>query len=221
LLARWADASQLPQLERIFVRLAESDKGSSGLTIWLKMTWYPLIYLMYAGGIAAVLAKNFAALFSILHAPVVTQRAYGDKVEPFAVAAIDGANGLSEYFNKLPGHERQYVPRSEYLYKGLQPVVEDLLMPGRGYDLAFDRFEVLLALEYADLTGGDWGPPGRFAWKHRHDRDTSPLRRLQEEAERDGDSWLPLHAGLFGRSRERFAKDFQDIEALLRKLPWL
>ena len=220
LLSRWGDSSQLKLLEKVFIRLAEADKGTSGLAVWMKLGWYPIVYLAYSAGIAAVEARNYEALATMFHASVTTQRAYGYEPKPFVVVVVDGAGDLSEYFKMLPGHDRQYVPVSEYLYKALQPVLEDSLMIGRGYDLFFDRFEVLLALEYADLSDSGWGPPGRFAWKHRHDRDTSPLKRAADDAQREGSTWGPLRAGLFKSSPERLSKDMEIIEDLMRKLRW-
>ena len=54
-------------------------------------------------------------------------------------------------FSQLPGHKRHYVPCSEYLFKLLQPMLDDILFLGRDYEQYFDRFEVLLALVHADL----------------------------------------------------------------------
>ena len=88
------------------------------------------------------------------------------------------------------------MPRSEYLYKALQPTLEDLLMLGRRYETLFDRFEVLLALEYADVSGTRWAPPGRYAWKHRHDGDENHCAGEQHQPGR-----IPHELAAFAQHR--------------------
>ncbi|MCC8955044.1 hypothetical protein H8B02_16830, partial [Bradyrhizobium sp. Pear77] len=53
---------------------------------------------------------------------------------------------IEDWFKKLPGRERQYVPRSEHLHQLIGPLLEDLLFLGQSYDPLFDRFELFLAL---------------------------------------------------------------------------
>ena len=145
-------------------------------------------------------------------------------------AIVHGVEGILEVdrfeaFKKIPGHERHYVPRSEYIFKTIQPKLEDILYLGKSYEDYYDQFEILLALVYADLSpralGRIWGPPGRFAWKQSHRMERSPFNLLFEEAKNNGSDWPPLKAGLFGGSIERFleiAKKYRD--ELLNKLGW-
>src|SRR5207247_11017435 len=126
----------------------------------------------------------------------------------------------------MPAHERHYTPRSEYFFNSLQPLLEDLLFLGRSYESLFDRFEVFLALTFADIRqqarpkGDLWGPPGRFAWKHKRGHGHSPFDELVSEAERSGDNWGPLQAGLFGGSIERFQRTALGYRALLQQISW-
>jgi len=126
-------------------------------------------------------------------------------------------------FKRLPGHERHYVPRSEYLFKLLQPILDDLLFLGRDYERYFDRFEVLLALVHADLekVDGDriWGPVGRFGWKFR-DGVVDPLKEILVEAERQKESWGPLKAGLFGGDYSRFETISSEYSKMIAGLNW-
>jgi hypothetical protein len=136
-------------------------------------------------------------------------------------------NGLNLYdvFKKLPGHERQHVPRSEYLFKLLQPSLDDLFFLGRDYEPMFDRFEIFLALVHAELnyTPGSrvWGPIGRFGWKYSSGRGTNAYTEIIKEANSFKSDWPPLKAGLFSGSIDRFldvSKRFED--ELLKKLTW-
>ena len=121
---------------------------------------------------------------------------------------------------RVPGHERHYVARSEHWRTRQQPLLEDLLFLGRTYDRHFDGFEILLALIYADLTDGAWGPPGRFAWKHSGQIHRSPYVEMMQDAERMGDDWPPLKAGLFGGSAKRFREVAETYKQSLDRLGW-
>ena len=58
---------------------------------------------------------------------------------------------INDTFKRVPSHERNYTPRSEYLYKFLQPQLDDLLFFGKDYERYFDEFEIMLALLHVDL----------------------------------------------------------------------
>jgi len=105
----------------------------------------------------------------------------------------------------LPGYERKHTPQSEYLFDTLRPVLEDLLFLGQSYEEQFDRYEILRALIYADITDGGWAPIGRFGWKHAsRTHEGSPYNALRSEAEKQRDKWGPIATGLFQGSYERF-----------------
>jgi hypothetical protein len=127
---------------------------------------------------------------------------------------------LHDVFKSLPGQEQKYVPRSEHLFTSLQPVLEDLLFLGRRYEQYFDEFEILSALVYAHLTQRNWGPPGRFAWKHSAGYGDSPYKQLVEEATKHSSQWEPLRAGLFGGSFDNFKKEADSYGQRLIKLNW-
>ena len=124
-------------------------------------------------------------------------------------------------FKKLPGHEMEYTPDSEYLLQTLQPSLEDQFFLGNSYEDHFDRYEVFQALVYADVTGGEWGPPGRFSWKHSEEIGLSPFLDLIGEAESQGNDWPPLRSGLFGGSIDRFKNVTSQYQTrILDKSTW-
>ena len=219
LMGRWCTNEQLPILEKTFGRFAEGDKGSGGLTVWLRLGWYPTLYLMYSAGVAALSANNYKALASILTTPVHAKPHDSSELQPLTVAVIQELTHIVDEFKRLPGHDRLHVPRSEHLRTRQQPLLEDLLFLGRMYDRHFDRFEIFLALTYADATERDWGPPGRFMWKHGR-TDTSPYVELMEEAKGMGDNWLPVRAGLFKGSVKRFLEVAEGYKKLLDSAGW-
>ena len=220
LMGRWCTAEQVPILEKMLRRLAESDKGSAGTVLWLNLGWYPTLYLMYAGGVAALSVNNYTTLARILTTPVHAEPHADSDLRPLAVPVIRELTKVVDNFKWLPGHDRHYVARSEHLRTQQQPLIEDLLFLGRAYDEHFDRFEMFLALTYADAMDCDWGPLGRFAWKHSSRTRGSPYVALMEEATKMGDNWPPVRAGLFRGSTQRFLDVAGRYKQLLDRLHW-
>lgn len=226
LLAHWGADEHLPLLRKIITRIADNKEARGGKVVWLALRYYPSWLLLYSGGIAAMSSANYDNLFSVL--TTTTGPKYsGGKNEEIIKIVVREALELERagIFKTLPGYERYYVPRSEYLYKALQPVIDDLLFLGNTYEAMFDRFEAFLALVYADLSnresGNVWGPPGRFAYKHR-DRDggSGPYYELVNEAKSQGNNWSVLKAGFFRGSYERFNEISSEYEKLISRLSW-
>jgi Caspase domain len=224
LLGRWGSLDHQPLIERIIARLADGTEPRSGKTAWLGLRWYPIMLLLYSGGIAAVSSHNYRSLTTLLTTKLRGSTT-GKQAQPVVVSTIEEILELDrmELFKALSGYENYHIPRSEYLFKALQPQLEDLLFLGNGYEDDFDRFEILYALTYLDLqtrlSGYTWAPPGRFGWKERHGH--SSYDSVLNEARSRGDSWGPVSAGLFRGSFERFnelAIAFR--EQVLDKLPW-
>lgn len=93
LLGRWCTIKQLPILEKMFSRLAEGDKGSSGTVLWLNLSWYPTLYLMYAAGVAALAADNYTTLAKILTTPVHAEPYDGSELQPLARSGDEATHG--------------------------------------------------------------------------------------------------------------------------------
>jgi uncharacterized caspase-like protein len=221
LLAQWGNSDQLLLLEKIFTRVVEADRGSSGTVLWLRLGWYPVLLLMYTAGIAALSKRKYEALKIILGTQVHPGSEYGEKITPVIVPVVNNLKDLHDNFKLLPGYERHYVPRSEHLFKSLQPSLEDLLFLGRSYESLFDRFEIFLALIYADTTDRGWGPPGRFAWKYSKMLSSeNPFTELIEEAKKDSDTWAPLKTGFFQGSYKRFQEIADSYKGILDQLGW-
>lgn len=222
LLARWGDSEHLLLLEKILLRLAEIDKGASGTVVWLRLSWYPLMPVMYTAGISSLSARRYEALRTILATPVPTgQIMPGEGDKPIVLSVMTAMTETVDAFKLLPGREREFVPRSEHLFTTLRPMLDEALLLGGSYDSLFDRFEMLLALAFADVrdpTGEHaWGPPGRFSWKNR--RSDSPITRLIAEAREYGSNWPLLRVGFFGGQSERFLKIANAYKHLLDQSP--
>lgn len=226
LTARWGGTEHQQVLERIISRMTDGNEMTGGKVVWLGLRWYPLLLLMYCGGIAALSAHNYTSLATIFNTRLGDHISGKGTQEAIAATVSEILEvDRNEMFKRLPGYERNYVPRSEYLFKAIQPAIEDLLFLGRSYEELFDRFEIFYALTYADIEDQKghhlWGPPGRFGWKASRGRSGSPYTALVEEATLAGDTWPPLRSGFFGGSIERFKQVAEKYDTgLLSKLPW-
>ena len=225
ILARWGDHSHRKTLKTIFSRLRDNQSELNGLVPYLGLQWYPISFLAYVGGISALVAGDYKNLATIFLTPIPNNSHNARK--PIIVPMVEGILDVehSNLFKSLPGHDRYYTPRSEYMYNAVQPHVDDALFLGTDYEHQFDRFEILLALVYADLTwengGRIWGPIGRFGWKTFgvRSRYNSFEEVVQEAALLKGD-WELLKSGLFSGSYARFEEVSNGYRELLRGLRW-
>ncbi|MCO6045829.1 caspase family protein [Aeoliella sp. ICT_H6.2] len=200
-------------------RLAEQVTLSSGLNVWLGLRWYPVVALTYCCGLGAVASRRYSNLRAVLRAQLPDQRQ-----RSATVSLVDSMFGdfaeISQAFKALPGHKQNYVPVSEYLFKELQPVADDVLFLGADYETQFDRLELLIALESVTVTEG-WGPIGRFGWKHKNRSGlASPLEALIAEAEAAGNNWEPIQGGLFDGSIDTLKKSVEQFRPTIEELRW-
>ena len=181
-LSHWANDNQLNALTKIVSRSCDRLlESQGGLTVWLNLRWYPLLLLVYSAGIAAVESKNYKSIAEIFYTKLGSTDS-SDKDSYFVQWVANAVGELGDIFKRIPEHERQYTPISEYLYKLLQPSLDDLFFLGKGYESVFDEFEILFALAVADLKKQEdnyiWGPIGRFGWMNRR-HGTSPFKGLE------------------------------------------
>jgi len=219
-IAYWGTDDHRSILGKSLARVTDHIEPEGGLNIWIVLRWYPIILLSYTSGIAAIANGNYENLQTIFSTKVT-----GRRVDQRLAVAV--SNAISDIereniFKRLPGHERYYVARSEYIFKLLQPELDDDLFLGKDYEALFDRFEVLLALVSATHRKASgprvWGPVGRFGWKHSEDQ--NPLKDVLKEAEQLKEKWEPFKAGLFGIDFEFFWQAATEYSAEIGQLGW-
>lgn len=218
ILAHWGDDEHASLLEKTLKRLTDNNGIEAGTIVLLNMRWYPVCLLEYVAGISAMADARYDNLSRVMTTSVDCKLNSEEKrniIVPLSSAMID----LHNTFKIFPGHERNLVPRSEYLFKLLQPQLEEILFLGQSYESLFDRFEMFMALVYADITESGWGPVGRFGYKHIRGRGRLYVDLL-EEAKSQRDSWAPIKAGLFRHSYDRFDKAASAILELIKQIHW-
>jgi hypothetical protein len=226
LIARWGDANHQLLIRKAVGRLSDGIGQTGGITGWLGLRWYPIELLFYSVGITAMYTENGGALFNLFRVPLRGNATGGNSSDAID-CVVDGMLDVTraKTFERMPGYERRYTAKSDYLFSRLQPKLEDLLFLGGDYEERFDEFEVIYALIYADdrKSRGEhfWGPPGRFGWKRRGGNN-DPLQRMVERARVQGDSWFIIQSGFFGGSASRFIEIAESYRSeLLSRLGWL
>jgi hypothetical protein len=197
----WGLDSQTYLWMQSMERIANIDKDGNGLTVWINLSDYPSLLLLYSCGIASIAAKNYDTLATIL--TKATVREYNEivpmvlSIKSPKVMETDVGNIL------LGGEQKYYVPVREHLFAVLRDPLRDILPDDRKFESCFDRFEYLLALINADLEAKRnrrfWGPIGRFGWKASRSMERTIIKEIEDEATEAKDSWPPLFPHQFRR----------------------
>ena len=221
-IAYWATPAHRQILKKAISRSTDHFKTQGGLNVWLSLRWYPLVLQTYCTGIAAIEGGRYDALSDLFF----TEIQDGEKSQSLLrkVSSAISEFSRSDIFKDIPGYEQKYTPMSEYLFKLLQPQLDDALFIGRNYEQIFDEFEIILALSSVDdqkqSKRNAWGPVGRFGWKHMNE-DHSPFNKLIERAKLEGEKWPPIKGGLFGGDTERFDEaSSYFLDGVLKRLGW-
>lgn len=219
----WAKPFHKPIIQKIFSRSTDRLEVQNGLVAWIYLRWYPLIIMLYCSGIAAVEGGRYDSLANIFYARIGISE--NILTEEFFVESVEKAfrELISvQVFKQIPGHEQHFTPMSEYLFKILQPKLDDIFFIGKNYERSFDEFEILLALVIYDLKKQHnkytSAPIGRFGWKQQ--RDNNPLSNLIKEARLYGENWEPIKCGLFGGKFERFNEIADEFVKQVIGLNW-
>jgi len=222
-IAHWGKPEHLHALKRALEHITVQQLPAKPIELWQALRWYPAVLLLYSTGISAIAHEKYDNLAAILLAKVRSLQPHKgrDALTPAIGEPIEELCRVADLFKNLPGRKKDLVPRSEYLFEKLKPMLDDLLSLEPYYELYFDQFEVLLALVYADVLGREGllgrGPVGRFGYKYAHYRDINPLKNIIAEAGKYKESWGPLAAGLFGGSYSRFEQISSEYEKVIAR----
>ena len=106
--------------------------------------------------------------------------------------------------------EQKYkYPLSEYLYKELQPLIDDFLYVGDEYSELFISTEILISVFYAlkyysEGESSVWGPLGRYTYQMLYTKkqiETFPINKIIEK--------LKLYDGI--SNKEDFIKKYNQF----------
>jgi hypothetical protein len=218
----WGNPAQANLWVDSLERVAGSAKMAAGRVYLLNLRRYPSLLLLYAGGIAALAGRNYENFASIL-ARAKANNEQGEK-EPMCSVIFPLHVMENDIMRLLPGMERHHTPLSDYLFAKLRTPLREFLPSDVEYQTAFDRFEYLFGLVYADMNrkqvrdGAWWGPVGCFAWRRHVFGGERAIEAIKEEIETEGANWGPLKAGLFGGSLEQVKAAKEKFDAFTNLL---
>lgn len=194
---------------------------SSGTLLNEGFCHYPLLLLLYAGGLAAVGAGKFGLLATLF----TRQKLRDHSKVSSLVAALDWSR-LNEYCQaEFPNPQNWCAPVSEHLFRALRERFRQYFTDDGDFEEIFDRYEYLQALVISDMrnSGGEkfwWAPMGRFARKYGRRQSDPIATQIDTEIASMGSEWPPLRAGLFGGSIERLNLVRTGVNDLIGRVGW-
>ncbi len=148
----------------------DTPNSGGGYTVWCNLRAYPATLLLYAGGMAAILANRPALLSRLMTAPTPT---INNRDAVAASHLVAPRICEREHLWGLFDGAQRHVPMSDWLHNTLRDAFRSYVRDDEDYDLLFDTLEYYLAIAYKAVlpTSSGWAPFGAWAaYRHRtHD----------------------------------------------------
>lgn len=133
---------------------------------------YPVYLMYYVIIITGLEARNYKVLKSILEFKKrkTIGISYLDENRCLLSEVCDNMNNLSQDFQCFFPEKNYIYPLSEYIYKEIQPILDDFLYVGDEYPELFISAEILISVFYAlqdynEESNRVWGPLGRYTYQ--------------------------------------------------------
>lgn len=138
----------------------------------INLLYYPLFLIYYVAIIAGIESKNYKVLKEILE--LETNKLTNSYTEKNLLKNTCINMSEISYDYKIFFEINYKFPLSEYLYKELQPLIDDFLYVGDDYEEIFISAEMLISIYYAisNYEENDTevlGPVGRYNYKLTYD----------------------------------------------------
>ena len=163
----------------------EYKKQNSGYKLYNSLCNYPCFIMYYYSIIAALESNNRNVLKKIIN----IKNNYPDYMDSeYALERVTILMNEIHGCFKCCFQEDYKYPMNEYIYKIIQPVLEDIMFMGDGYEETYLNAELLISLFQASLNysfnpNEVWGAEGRFKYKLRYNFNISqmPIYEIAEE----------------------------------------
>lgn len=150
---------------KIMSRIMPRDKS-------IYLLYYPLYLMYYVVIISGLESKNYKVLKDVLELEMlktVNVGSYYDEKNLLINVCNNMQELASEYNVFFPENNYKY-PLAEYLYKELQPLIDDFIYVGDDYPELFISTEILISFFYAIKNYSEdesqvWGPLGRYTYQ--------------------------------------------------------
>lgn len=218
----YGSEAQAPLLTTAIRRIGHPSGEWNGITAMLSLRQFPTTLLMYAGGVAAVGREQWANLAAVTTAPRLARRS-DDEEGPAVVRAAAAMVMSQEHAQTLPGLDRHHTPASDWLFAVLREPLRRFYRLDQDFELAFDRFEYIVAMVVSSTRAGGWVPPGRFAWKtaeRRRYKQATVGDGLKQELAQSGATWGPVRAGMF-RDADEASSALERVEKSIGANTWM
>lgn len=139
---------------------------------YIDLLYYPLYLMYYVVIISGIEAKNYKVLEDVLQLDICTTIDRGTYYNEsnLLINTCDRVMNLMDDFKTFFPENNYKYPLSEYLYKDLQPLIDDFLYVGDEYPELFISTEILISCFYAMKNYSEdekqvWGPLGRYTYQ--------------------------------------------------------
>ena len=217
--AAWADAPHYRLWCQALERLG-AERSTGGTVFWLELARYPAVLLFYSLGLGAVSMERLGFLAEML----TTRLASRDQKKRPAVQVLPpfclfGAGG--RVMQMLEGMKDRNTPLNDWIHTVLRSHTEGVV-PNDQYDVCFDRFEILVALNFIYVRtkagGNEWFPCGRFL--HRRDSRARIIQEINESIETKGEDSPFVKSRLIGETTEVAQVTLQRFATGIDKWSW-
>ena len=219
----WAEEEHFLTWQRTLRRLG-TKKATSGKVVWLNFQLYPATLLLYALGVGAVAAERPQQL-QFLERILTTTLFRENQVDTPAVRALPPFRLISGGGREmLEGMERHYAPLTDWIHDAMRPHAKRILPDDDSYTLAFDKLEILIALNYAYHAGSApsqapyWTLPGAFGY--RHENKGRVIREMRESLTTMSDESPFVTCNIFGKTAYHCIQGLAALEEFIPKLGW-
>jgi hypothetical protein len=214
----WSEEPHFNYWERALVRLT-STPPPNGNTVWIDLQRYPAALYLYALGIPAAQTGRYTLIKRLI---TTKFRSWDGQFIPVikVLSLYWFSERGQEAWQLLYENERRHAPLNDWVFTTLRPYMSHLFPDERAYELAFDKFELLLSLAYGIHGERDdnWVPPGSFGYR-RSNREIV-MSEIKESIEKNGSKSPFLSSGILGDSPSDADGAFAKLDNSLSHLHW-
>lgn len=169
LITYYGDERYNKMLKKIIYRVFPTGTFS-GQTIAISLLYIPTLILIYGIIITSLESEKYDIIKEIVNMEdnkIDSSHYYRDS-DLLLINLFNRISDISSSFGKLFPDQNYRYPMNEYLYKYLQPIIDDILYIGDEYSEKYTNTEILISIAYAikNYNGKDyvWGPIGRYLY---------------------------------------------------------
>ena len=217
---RWANDEHIDLWQRALYRLSEAS-SRSGIILWLNLQRYPATLLLYALGIGAIEGNKLDFIGQLFSTELPSQDTESNRSVPLLAPAVL-FDFKHQQMQLLEGMERRRTPISDWLHENLRQSMADIIPSDTKYALTFDKFEVLVALNYGHQWKQEFGefvaPLGAFL--HRSQNRQKIFDEIKESISRYGEDSPLVLADIFGNDSATCLENLDGLSSRISKTPW-